>query len=202
MAERLSPLAAFVEARLQEDLEQEREELCLREVAPIELFQVGCWADDSARIEPALAKIAGAGTPPGLGQFARGENAWMLHFHPLYWWLLHPSAEAQQALAELPSDEAPLLDLSHSRIAVEIRGLKAEMLLSCLLPLDLSEDTSGSVFCCAIRGAPVQLLSLEDAYNLLLPRSYALSLAELINQSARQFQGAWIETATKKTDSD
>ena len=202
MAERLSPIAPFVDSRLQQDLEQDREELCLREIAPVELFQVGCWADNSTKIERTLAGVAGANTPPAIGQFARGDQAWMLHFNPLYWWLLHPSAEAQQALAELPSAEAPALDLSHSRVAVEIRGLKAEMLLSCLLPLDLSEDTSGSVFCCAIHGTPVHLLSLEDAYNLLLPRSYALSLVELIEQSARQFNGAWLETAPKEADSD
>ena len=202
MAERLSPLASFVDARLQEDIEQDREELCLREIAPIELLQVGCWADNAAKIERALAKIAGTETPPGLGQFVRGDRAWMLHFHPLCWWLLHPSADAQKAVGQLPPDEAPSLDLSHSRAAIEIRGLKAEMLLSCLLPLDLSEDTSGSVFCCAIHGAPAHLISLEDAYNLLLPRSYALSLAELINQSARQFKGAWVATAKKEVDSD
>ena len=202
MSERLSPLASFVEARLQEEVEQESRELCLREIAPIELFQVGCWADNAAKIDRTLAKIAGIETPPGLGQFARSDRAWMLHFHPLFRWLLHPSAEAQQAVGELPSDEAPSLDLSSSRAAIEIRGLKAEMLLSCLLPLDLGEDTSGSVFCCAIHGAPVQLLSLEDSYNLLLPRSYALSLAELIDQSARQFKGAWLETAPKEADSD
>lgn len=145
--------------------------ITLTEVPDLYLYQVAAWPDTLADVAQLAAKQAETG---------QGD---LLRIEPLKWWLVGCEA------AELDAEQGTVLDLSHSRVRVRVAGECAVDLLNRHLPLDLREGAFpvGSVASSAFHHVGVTLWHSEAGYELFLPRGFALSLWELLCESAEQF---------------
>jgi heterotetrameric sarcosine oxidase gamma subunit len=144
----------------------------LTEVPDLCLFQMAAWPDTLKMVEKLAAE-----------QVASHEQAALLRVEPLKWWLVNCPA------AELTAEQGATLDLSHSRTQIRVSGERAVDLLNRHLPLDLREPVfpAGSVAATAFHHVGVTLWRSEAGYELFLPRGFALSLWELLYESAVQF---------------
>jgi heterotetrameric sarcosine oxidase gamma subunit len=155
----------------------------LQEVPDLNLWQVAAWPDCLAEIGQKTADAIGVEEAPGPGRAAMQGNQALLRVEPLKFWVI--GASAPQIL---PSSGA-ILDLSHSRTHVRVAGPEAQILLNRYLPLDLREPsfTSGAVASTVFHHIGVTLWRSPSGFELFLPRSFALSLWELLCQGAGQF---------------
>ena len=160
----------------------------LEEVADLSLQQVAAWPDTLAAVGAKAAGAIGlraAGARAALVPAAAvtGPKGALLRTEPLKWWLLDAAAPS------LTPEEGTTLDLSHSRVRVRISGPEAAALLNRHLPLDLREGAfpAGSVASTAFHHVGITLWRAEAGYELFLPRGFALSLWELLLESAAQF---------------
>jgi len=119
------------------------------------------------------------------------EHGALLRVEPLKWWLLGADAPA------LAPEHGASLDLSHSRTHLRISGAQAAALLNRHLPLDLREASfkEGAVASSALHHVSVTLWRSAHHYELFIPRGFALSLWEVLLESAAQF-GAEVAAAS------
>lgn len=143
----------------------------LTEVPDLCLHQMAAWPDTLADVGELVAKQA------------ESEQAHALRIEPLKWWLVGCAA------AELDPEQGTVLDLSHSRVRVRVAGECAADLLNRHLPLDLREGAFpvGSVASTVFHHVGITLWRSEAGYELFLPRGFALSLWEMLQESAEQF---------------
>jgi heterotetrameric sarcosine oxidase gamma subunit len=82
-----------------------------------------------------------------------------------------------------------VLDLSQSRVWLRLSGPSAAGFLNHHLPLDLrdSQFTQRRVACSAIHHVGVTLWRDLASFNLLIPRSFAVSIFQLLTDSACQY---------------
>lgn len=156
----------------------------MTEVTNLSLQQVAVWPDSLSTVAGNVANIAGCGSAPAPGKSIIGTQATLIRVEPLKWWVL-----GHVALPELSAEEGAILDLSHSRTCIRIDGENAAELLNRHLPLDLREAsfTEGCVASTAFHHVGVTLLRRNGGYELFLPRGFAVSLWELLLESAEQF---------------
>ena len=155
----------------------------LKEVPNLTLFQVSAWPDTLVAVGTRTAKAVGVETAPGPGKAATEGARVMLRIEPLKFWLIGVAA------LNLSPTEGAVLDLSHSRTHVRVTGPQAEILLNRHLPLNLRSQSfpPGSVASTGFHHVGVTLWRSEAGFELFLPRSFALTLWELLRQSAEQF---------------
>lgn len=159
----------------------------LREIPDLRLTQIAAWPDTVAHIAARAADCVGlAGdVAPGPCRAVTGPDGdtALLRVEPLKWWLLGAEAPA------LDADRGVTLDLSHSRTRVLAAGEQARTLLNRHLPLNLYDDACpvGTVMSTAFHHVGVTLWRSERGFELFLPRGFALSLWELLAESAAQF---------------
>jgi len=156
----------------------------LTEVRDLQLKQIAAWPDTIAAVGAKAAVAAGCSDAPGPCQSSNGSNGVLMRIEPLKWWLL-----GDVGLPELSSNEGATLDASHSRTCVRIEGANAKDLLNRFLPIDLRDDSFGdsAVASTAFHHVSVTLIRRGDAYEMFIPRGFALSLWELLVESAEQF---------------
>ena len=102
---------------------------------------------------------------------------------PSKWWLIGSTID-------LPENIGTSLELSHAFTSIMIKGEKSQNLLSRHLPLDLRLDNFpiNSSASSAIHHVSVKLLRLnEKEFKLFIPRGFALSIWEILLESASQF---------------
>lgn len=155
----------------------------LSELPGLILQQAAAWPDSLAAVGAKAAAAAGVAAAPGPGAAAVGSKGALLRVEPLKWWLVGAAAPA------LAPEEGATLDLSHARTRVRVSGPEAALLLNRHLPLDLREASCpvGSVASSAFHHTGVTLWRAEEGYELFLPRGFALSLWEMLLESAAQF---------------
>ena len=155
----------------------------VREIPNLVLFQAAAWVDSMSAVESAIARSAGTNFAPGPVTAATGTNGSLLRIEPMKWWLYGITAP------ELPEETGVTLDLSHSRTHVRISGPQATTLLNRNLPLDLSEQhfPVNSVASSSLHHVGVTLWRSVDGYELFIPRGFAVSVWEVLMQSAAQF---------------
>lgn len=143
----------------------------LTEVRDLCLHQMAAWPDTLGEV----GQLAAAQ--------AETEQGDLLRVEPLKWWLVGCSA------VELTAEQGAVLDLSHSRVQIRVSGERAADLLNRFLPLDLREAAFpvGSVASTGFHHVGVTLWRSDAGYELFLPRGFALSLWELLRESAVQF---------------
>jgi heterotetrameric sarcosine oxidase gamma subunit len=92
-------------------------------------------------------------------------------------------------LPDIDRQLGTVLDLSHSRTWLRLSGDKTPTLLNHFLPIDLRESAfaTGAVASTALHHVGVTLWREASAYSLLIPRSFALSLWELVTETAQQY---------------
>lgn len=147
------------------------------------LHQVAAWPETLAAVGTNAAEAIGAKAAPDPGKAIGGRGAALLRIEPLKLWIFGTAAP------QLAPEEGATLDLSHSRSHLRIAGGQAAALLNRQLPLDLRAASfpAGSVASSAFHHVGVTLWHSEAGYELFLPRGFALSLWEMLQEGAAQF---------------
>ena len=159
----------------------------IEEVEVVSHIQISSWPDTTPDIERAVAKSAGLSRAPGPGMVNRGKKSDLLRIEPLKWWIIPDHAEI--SLPPLPAEKGMVLDLSSSKTWLKITGSKAATLLNHFLPLDFRKDmfSKDVVSSTGFHHIGVTVWRNKEGFNLLLPRSFALALFELLKASAYQY---------------
>lgn len=155
----------------------------IKEPGALVLWQLAAWPESLGPVSKAVADDLALGAVVSLGKALSSENGSMLRIEPLKFWVHGNRPKTFDA------DQAVLLDLSHSRTQLTISGPCATKLLNGYLPLDLREGSFpvGSVASTAFHHVGVTLWRSASGYELFLPRGFALSLWELLQESAAQY---------------
>jgi len=161
----------------------------LREQRVDGLLQVSAWPETVSRVAGLLAEAVALDEAPGFGRAATTAGGALLRVHPLTWWLVDAAAPARQPFKAFAPDVGTALDLTHSRVRVAVSGESATVLLNRFLPLDLrdSEFPDGSVAASTFHHVSVLLHRQGAQYLLYIPRGFAVSLFELLTETAAQF---------------
>lgn len=160
----------------------------LSEVPAFRLFQLAAWPETASNVAEIGAKALGVAKAPGPGKSVPGKNGTLLRVEPMKWWLI-AEGHAGSGPPHIPPDDGNFLDLSHSRTWLKVGGDNAAVLLNHFLPIDLRESSfpANSVASTAFHHIGVTLWWSEGDINLLLPRSFALSLWQMLHESAAQY---------------
>lgn len=161
--------------------------LVLAEVLDVALTQFTAWPGSLAQAGAAIAELAGSPSVPGPGQSVPCPSGRLLRVEPLRWWLV---ARASRALAAMPTPETcVVLDLSHARCWLSLSGPAAAAVLNHHLPLDLRAAAfpEGRVASSAIHHVGVTLWRDGDGFGLLVPRSFAASVGELLVETGARY---------------
>ncbi|MBT5980063.1 MAG: hypothetical protein HOG65_02320 [Acidiferrobacteraceae bacterium] len=89
----------------------------------------------------------------------------------------------------MSADSGATLDLSHSRTHIRISGPEASTCLNRFIPIDLREShfTDGQVASSGFHHVGVTLWRSPTGLDLFVPRGFALSLWEMLLETAEQF---------------
>jgi len=156
----------------------------LSEVSNLNLQQLAVWPESieacALRLTKELALSDGA---PGFGRCAVQNEITVMRIEPLKFWVIGAtplSFEAEQGVT---------LDLSYSRTQVRIVGRHAEDVLNSFLPLDLRERSFGvgQVAATGFHHVGVTLWRSDAGYELFVPRSFAVSLWEMLVDASGQY---------------
>ncbi len=145
-----------------------------RGLAVIELaaFSRGDAARDalSTTLGIALPKAGNSAEEAGVAALSTGPGRWLL-------------VAADAAAASLPDpagDEAAVTDLTGGRAILTLTGPRAALTLMKGTAVDLDPATfpAGSVAATALAHMPIIIWRREAGYDVIVPRSYAVSLLE------------------------
>ena len=164
-------------------LDSETAGVTLQDIHGLTLYQVAAWADTMAAVGAQIASKVGIEQAPGPCRAVGVDTKAALRIEPMKWWLYGTEAP------ELDAEQGAVLDISHSRTQLRVSGPEAATLLNRFLPLDLREQSFrvGTVASTMIHHVGVTLWRSDNGYELFIPRGYALSLWEMLVESARQF---------------
>ncbi len=155
----------------------------MTEVPIAVLQQIAAWPDTVEAVAAKAARAAGADAAPGPGAAVVGSRGVVMRIEPLKWWLCGVEAPG------IDAEEGATLDLSHARTRVRVSGPSAADCLNRLIPLDLRSE-SFPVDAAAATGmhhVGITLWHSRDGYELFLPRGFAVSLWEVLLDTAMQF---------------
>lgn len=155
----------------------------LTEVPVSILHQVAAWPDTLDAVGALAAEAAGAAAAPAPGGAATGSRGTLLRIEPLKWWLLGVEAP------HVGAGQGAVLDLSHARTRVRATGPDARDCLNRLIPVDLRNESFpiDSAASTAMHHVGVTLWCSREGYELFLPRRFAVSLWEVLFDTAVQF---------------
>ena len=160
----------------------------LQEVESFSILQIAAWPDTFTKVGKIAAKAAGVSKTPAPGEMMLGKTISLLRIEPLKFWLTSVNKSAVKA-PKLEDKDGCLLDLSHSRAWVKVGGEKAETLLNHFMPIDFrpSSFSANCVVTTAFHHTGVTVWRDKNRFNLLLPRSFSVSLWEQLVESALQY---------------
>jgi len=147
---------------------------------------LSAWPDTLEQVGLIGSEFVGAETYPGPGRVVVGRQGSLLRVEPLKWWCYGST----EGFPFLPVDVGTVLDLSHSRTHVRMTGAQAQVCLNRLIPIDLRLNACpmGSVMSTSLHHVAITIwLSESGAYELFIPRGFALSLWEVLTKTATQF---------------
>lgn len=155
----------------------------LAEVPIAVLHQIAAWPDNVEAVGAKAAQAAGVDAAPGPGAAVKGSRGALMRIEPLKWWLYGVEAP------DLNSEEGAMLDLSHARTQVRVTGPSAAECLNRLIPLDLRNGSFpvNSAAATGMHHVGVTLWRSRESYELFLPRGFAVSLWEVLFDTATQF---------------
>ena len=152
------------------------ENVNIGECAPLILHQVAAWPDSLLAVKQKILRggeSAAELTPQDVVFSDGGVIFWL---EPLKFWILGAKPP------EFPAEQGMVLDLSHAFSHVLLSGSGAVDHLQRHLPLDLRMRNFeiGATAASIMYHVPVRLWRAEDGYHLLLPRSFARSVCQLL----------------------
>lgn len=116
---------------------------------------------------------------PTPGGSAEADGLAALSIGPSRWLIVTPEA-AITNLPDLPDTEAVVTDLTGGRTILTLTGPRAAQTLmkGAAIDLDPAAFPDGSVASTALARMPVTIWCRADGYDVIIPRSYAVSLLE------------------------
>lgn len=189
-------------------------EIILGEVGELRLHQIAAWPDRIDAVGKIAARAAGVAAAPGPGRAVQAAESAainsaaataakmattaesakstqpespppaLLRIEPLKWWLI-----GAPVAPDIGPQQGAVLDLSHARTRLRIAGPCAAEFLNRHLPLDLRAAAfpEGAVASSQLHHVGVTLWRSRRGYELFIPRGYALSVWEVLLQTAAQF---------------
>ena len=155
----------------------------LSEVSGLVLHQLAAWPDTLDQVGFMGAQACVVDKAPGPGRATVGSHGALLRIEPLKWWCYGSQ------LPELAAEDGTTLDLSHSRTHLRVQGQAAQACLNRLVPVDLRPNGCplNSVMSTAFHHVGITLWHSKDGFELFVPRGFALSLWEVLTDTAAQF---------------
>jgi sarcosine oxidase subunit gamma len=157
------------------------------------LVQIAGWRDAfEATATPLMLRLGFA----GIGDFASAQTAGeatAFRIAPERVLLRLPSPDAWRSVASsIDQAVTPTLDLSHARTIVRVSGPEAPNLLARLLPIDVDDEAFGPdrFAQSGLHSVAVLVHRRRHAgprFDLYIPSSYAVSVWELIADTAAPF---------------
>ena len=144
---------------------------------------------------PARAAAALGCTLPAVNAASRQGNRTILGLSFNGWLFVDPHCGPEELVAWLRAAvgdrDAAVVDLSHTRCVLRMRGAAAWDVLGKICPLDLHPGVFGNGRCVQSRFArhDVLLHAVDErpTFDLYVPRSYALLLWDCLSDAAREF---------------
>ena len=157
--------------------------LIFREIKDLDIKQIAAWPATLEIIDLKLSKIINSIQAPGFNKSLSSDNIHLLRMEPLKWWLI----DGQDF--NIPADEGSIIDLSHAFTSIEIKGDDIIKFLNRHLPLDLRDQSFpiNSIASSAIHHVSVKIWRTNQSYILFIPRGFALSIWEILLETAFQF---------------
>ena len=161
----------------------EKHSLEFKEIKNLEITQIACWPEKLNELNNLLIKTLNINNIPTFNKGIVFENNLLWRMEPLKFWLLNREIEI--------SDEiATTLDMSHAFTGIEIKGDSSTLFLNRHLPIDLRNknfpDLSSAST--AIHHVSIKLFKISlNNYRIYIPRGFALSIWEILLETADQF---------------
>ena len=145
--------------------------------------QIAAWPDEISNIEKFFSDQLGVqkNIDFNKGEILKDNSLWRME--PSKWWLLGGTIN-------FPENLGTSLELSHAFTSISIDGEKSDILLNRHLPLDLRLDNFpiNSSASSAIHHVSIKLFRIsEKEFRLFIPRGFALSIWEILLETASQF---------------
>ena len=161
----------------------EKHSLTFKEIKNLEITQIACWPEKLKELNNLLVKNLNINNIPTFNKGIVFENNSLWRMEPLKWWLFNKGIEISEEIATT-------LDMSHAFTGIEIKGDSSILFLNRHVPIDLRNknipDLSSAST--AIHHVSVKLFKISsNNYCLYIPRGFALSIWEILLETADQF---------------
>ena len=162
---------------------EDKIEIVFSENHNLVIQQIAAWPDEISNVEKLFSDELGVkqNIDFNRGEIFKNNSLWRME--PSKWWLIGSTID-------LPENIGTSLELSHAFTSIMINGEKSEILLNRHLPLDLRLDNFpiNSSASSAIHHVSVKLFRHNNnEFKLFIPRGFALSIWEILLESATQF---------------
>ena len=147
------------------------------------LSQVAVWPDTLVSVGEKISQKLNLEMYPQPCRAVTTKDIAMLRIEPLKWWILDLEVDG------FSSDQACILDISHSRTHLKISGEQTKVYLNRFLPIDLRENSFpiNTVISTSFHHVSVVLWRSKNYYEIFIPRAFASSLWDILLESAAQF---------------
>lgn len=157
--------------------------LTFQETKDLDIKQIAAWPSTIESVDLKLASFMNISNAPSFNRAVSVINKHILRMEPLKWWLIGVDK------IEIDSQMGTIIDLSHAFTSIEMKGENIKNLLNRHLPIDLREQSFpvNSIASSAIHHVSVKIWRSDSGYRLFVPRGFALSIWEILLETASQF---------------
>jgi len=158
-------------------------------VEPCAIVQAEGWPGTLAAFEAELSRQLGGKLPAAFGEAVSMDEWLVIRIAPRRFWLI--SDEKSDLRCSIEPELGNLVSLSESRLRLRLNGPHTFDILGACVAIDwhLQEAKPVRAFQTSLHHVPVVLLrTAADACDLLVPRSFAQSLAEWVADVAAQYE--------------
>ena len=160
-----------------------KKSLTFKEIKNIEITQIICWPEKIEELNNFLINNLNIKMVPSFNKGIIFENKSLWRMEPLKWWLFNKEIKISDQIATT-------LDVSHAYTSIEIKGDNSTLFLNRHLPIDLRTKNFPNLSSAstAIHHVSVKLFKISsNNYCLYIPRGFALSIWEILLETADQF---------------
>ena len=160
-----------------------KKSLTFKEIKNIEITQIICWPEKIEELNNFLINNLNIKMIPSFNKGIVFENKSLWRMEPLKWWLFNKEIKISDQIATT-------LDISHAYTSIEIKGDNSTLFLNRHLPIDLRTKNFPNLSSAstAIHHVSVKLFKISsNNYCLYIPRGFALSIWEILLETADQF---------------
>lgn len=143
------------------------------------ILQADGWPGCETGFEAALARLWGVTLPAGVGDWVATPKARILRVAPRRFWWIGGGAMAPGSLDGFGA----LTPMAEGRVAFDLEGPLARLRLAEFIAVDWDDAACqpGRAVLAGIHRIPVCVLRLApDRFKLIVPRSFARSITELL----------------------